>query len=462
MEPKPSSERRSQQIRPAGITALPVEILARCFFFLPEELFGRLSILHVSRTWRTTAFSFPETWSVIRISQGDPSAHLFLNLVLLNTASYPVDFHFTSSAMLGTSSEDMSLVVAEHLERFRSIAWTASPMDAMPLETEAPFLEHVSGRILFPIASRFLGGVPGRLRSLELDRLCLPRRCPALATLRHLKSSVYARESGFLHMLFDICPQLESLDLGMMIKDPAFQPRGPAPQSLRRLRLEIIDCGSDPRNDANCKDLYSLCRSWRLGPLLQSLELVTFSLTVTDMYLSLILDGADSLAVLTDSRTCITARHTGGKNRTKCLRSHVPGDVSKIAKSLAASTLADLRSLAITSDVFRRFTSEGGVLPALTHLHLIVNRGQWVPARSDAPPWTHLYALAQMPQLEAVDIDVRHSEDALDNTRWLPALPNAAHAQSLLATLAAGLTHHVTVSIRGFPPDVAGAVSLPL
>ncbi|EJD38601.1 hypothetical protein AURDEDRAFT_154075 [Auricularia subglabra TFB-10046 SS5] len=473
---------------------LPVEMLARCFLFLPEHLFDRLPVLHVSHTWRAVAFAFPDIWSRICLSDNTRKGHLLLDFVLSSTRDYPYELLYRKAT--GAESPDaMARVVAKYLHRIRGLLWTAvRPRSQLFLDSPAPLLEYLSGRLQFPISHDLLGGIPGRLRSLELSTLELPPSCPALQTVRHLKAATTPMQahSEFLHLLFELCPNLESLDLDVRIRRTALFPQGPAPRSLTRLRLKDVDV-QDDRDPFNLTklDLIGLCAAWQVIPGLTELELCSFVLGDRVMDISPIVAGALELSVTgvgsAGSFACITARYAGDKKHTLRLHLKAHAELLTISRLLVASqsSLLGLERLTITSELLELFCSDRGALPSVRALRILVfphmRSVAPMPSRAQVPggagafpgyaasfPWSHLnmFLPKHMPQIAALDIDVQTQFDEGSKFRGKTLLPKESDARALVCALAShrvvSPSDGVVITIRGFPPAAAaGAAKAP-
>lgn len=449
--------------------ALPVEILAMIFQYLPEHLLERLFVLHVSRTWRSAAFE--GAWSCIRLWDSHCNGHRLVDLVLSNSRPHPVDFYYYSYRRQASPAA-MARVVQKHLRRFRTIAWAAEPPFFNSwLCKEAPLLEHLSVKLPHFPPQSLLGGIPGRLHTLELEPLQLPASCPALATLRRLKASTPtdAADAGHLSRLFELCPNLQSLDLRVRC-DTAPLPQGPAPRSLRSL------CLSESGNTMSATSLIAVCVRWDILPIAHSVEINSF--IPTDQDISPIMRGAIELCVDSPGN-----EHGPIKISVRCSRDQKRGlrilrnNDSGVASLLARCTpsLASVRKLTVTSTIFHMFCSAGGVLPSLLALHVVVQptyRFSMPAGSRDALPgyvgtrtgylhsfpWDHLAALPPFPLLASVDVEVRTTVEGALSVRGKTFLPTASDARELVAKLGVGLTsaHAIDaqVSIRGFPPAV--------
>ncbi|EJD38596.1 hypothetical protein AURDEDRAFT_128798 [Auricularia subglabra TFB-10046 SS5] len=471
--------------------ALPVELLAKCFLFLPEHLFDRLPVLHVSHTWRAVAFAFPDIWSRICLSDNTRKGHLLLDLVLSSTRDYPFELLYRKAT--GAESPDaMARVVAKYLHRIRGLLWTAvEPRSQSFLDSPAPLLEYLSGRLQFPISHDLLGGIPGRLRSLELSTLELPPSCPALQTVRHLKAATTPMQahSEFLHLLFKLCPNLESLDLDLRIPRTALFPQGPAPRSLTRLRLNDVDVQDDrdPFN-LNVLDLIDLCAAWQVIPGLKELELCSFVPGDRVMDISPIIAGALELSVIgVDSEgsfACITARYARDKQHTLRLHHKARAELLTISRLLVASqpSLLDLERLTITSELLQLFCADGGALPSVRALRIVVypqvRSVAPIPSRRRFPrgagafsghaasfPWSHLsmFLPTHMPQLAtlAIDVQTRFDEGSDSELRGKTLVPKESDALALVTALSLGgmvsPSEGVAITIHGFSATAAAS-----
>ncbi|EJD37411.1 hypothetical protein AURDEDRAFT_129470 [Auricularia subglabra TFB-10046 SS5] len=443
----------------------------------------RLAVLHVSRAWRWIAFAFPNIWARLHVDVVRINTHRLVDLLLSSTTRYPVDFDMTYRIDQALSSAMVS-VIEKHLGRFRSIRWRASAAEMNRLCSPAPLLEHLdlSARsLLQPIPPTLLGGVPGRLQSLELSILSLPPSCPALETVRSVKATVsgYPEHNEHLHRLFDLCPNIESLELKVVTYDAELFPRGPAPRSLRRVRLKSVANAYCPERDYNPIDLVALCESWQVIPSLDELVIVSFirwnaSLEPCNT-ISPILERATAVEIgrgRSNTSTRITTALPGNKHRMLCLRHRESLQTAAVARLLADCTpgLAGVVDFATTSDFLHHFTRAGGGLPSLITLSVAVYPGDDDVQAADPDcepryrwtyPWRHLAGFPPLPLLETLDVLARKGDEDFPDENGEPVRPDRSDAEALLTKLATASRQLLRTTIRGFPPDVAGAVDVP-
>ncbi|EJD37415.1 hypothetical protein AURDEDRAFT_173489 [Auricularia subglabra TFB-10046 SS5] len=356
----------------------------------------------------------------------------------------------------------------------------------------APLLEHLdlsAQSLLQPIPPTLLGGVPSRLQSLELDTLLLPPSCPALETVRSVKSTVsaYPEHNEHLHRLFDLCPNIESLELEVVTHDAELFPRGPAPRSLRRVRLKSVANGywSDDASDYNPIDLVALCDLWQIIPRLDELRIVSFIRRNANMEpcntISPILAGATAVEIErrpANTRTRIATVLPGSKRRMLCLHHSDAFATAAVARLLADCTpgLAGIVEFTTTSEFLHHFALAGGSLPSVTKLSVdVYPKFQWCgdgvrAADSNEPryrwtyPWMYLESFPPLPQLETLDIQAMAGEDDYLNMDRKRATPDRSDAQALLTGLATAIPpvsrNLLKITIRGFPPEVAADVDV--
>ncbi|EJD38622.1 hypothetical protein AURDEDRAFT_154078 [Auricularia subglabra TFB-10046 SS5] len=460
---------RPRDKRQCNISALPIEMLSRCFSFLPMQLFARLPVLHVSRGWRAAAFAFPDVWSHIQLSDSTPKGHLLVDLVLSHTKAYPFDFYHASYDFRA-STADISGMLAKHMYRMRSIHWSFGGPSDFPWSSPAPLLEHISGQALDLIPSDFLGAVPGRLRSLEIRALCLPESCPALSTLTRLKAWVHLDEedSRFLCRLFDFCPRLEELTLDLHLRDASLLPRGPAPASLMRLRLATSD--SDVDSTIDRLDLVALCSTWQVIPRIPYLELASFRFADAD--LALACDDAVELSIdyyASDNRAVRIIGHFSGE-REYILQSYSRLDslAAPIAQCLVAyqkqGLLHALRRLTISSQISHLFAKEAGTLAVLAELTIIFYPVM-TPTQSDSSrdtftfPWARLSLLPLAPILETLCVDIQHrAEGAFGFTKHVPTDADALALAPVVRDALKPFEQQVRVVVKGFTEEAVSTV----
>ncbi|EJD38944.1 hypothetical protein AURDEDRAFT_171931 [Auricularia subglabra TFB-10046 SS5] len=456
--------------RQLDISALPIEMLSRCFVFLPAHLFARLPILHVSRGWRAAAFAFPDVWSCIQLSDSTSNGHLLLDLVLSQTKAYPCDFYYASYDFRASTAE-ISRVLQKHMHRMRSIHWPFGGPSELTWSNPAPLLEHISGQVLDPIPSNLLGGVPGQLRSLEIGALCLPESCPALSTLTRLTASVrmYPEESQFLGRLFDLCPYLHELQLDLYLRDSALLPRGPAPTSLRRLRLTtaVIDPDS---NSINPLDLIALCSTWQVIPRIPRLELGSSRFSHADFALAC--HGAIELNIddhASDHRAVRIVGHlSGGREYTLHTYSRSVSQAVDVARHLLSyqkqGFLHALRRLTMSSQIFHLFAKEAGTLAVLTELTIVFYPVRILTRSHDAVhkytfPWTRLSSLPPALILETLRLDIRtRPEGTFGFGKHLPTSADALALAPVVRDVLKPFDRQVRVVVEGLTEEVISTV----
>ncbi|KZV81260.1 hypothetical protein EXIGLDRAFT_844762 [Exidia glandulosa HHB12029] len=236
---------------------VPPEVLASCLDHLSLADLVRAS--HVSRHWRSVALAFPALWTDIRLTSAHPRILDLLRSVLPRTGACPVDFAYTRSHTTSSPGplDDIDLLLCEHMHHMRSIAWPGS-IDATCFSQPAPMLETVSCSSveIAYLPESFLGGVVGRMRSLELAYLDLTLEgFPALSSVTHLVCTLpwNVRGTASLGPLFDLFPNVEYLHL-RALKSQHGTPSCSAPPSLRFLSLETQDL------DVDIASVLDLCR----------------------------------------------------------------------------------------------------------------------------------------------------------------------------------------------------------
>ncbi|EJD37821.1 hypothetical protein AURDEDRAFT_173095 [Auricularia subglabra TFB-10046 SS5] len=228
------------------INALPTELLIMCIAALPFR--DRIVATHVSRAWRADALAFPALWSDIDIPAVRSRNYLLL-LALERSGTRPIDLRF--------QDEGGALEILEpHMHRVRRLT-VHRFLEATRLRSPIPMLEYLElyGTIL---PADFLGGIPGRLQTLCLNRLeSLPSVCPAVATVTSLSFGLRYCDTDGLPRLFDLFSSLRSLAITGLDKKYSAELRDlEPPRSLTKLTLE-------PWNDNT--DILMLYDAWNHG-----------------------------------------------------------------------------------------------------------------------------------------------------------------------------------------------------
>ncbi|KZV81252.1 hypothetical protein EXIGLDRAFT_755688 [Exidia glandulosa HHB12029] len=231
---------------------LAPELLAICIQVLP--LCDRIRASHVSRHWRTVALAFPSIWRDIELGTAHKHALALFRLVLPRSGVAPVDFRYSGSqqAMPRGTLKQLDHLLCDHIHHIRTIEWPGS-ITSTWFSRPAPLLEAITcdSPDLAQVPEDFLGGVVGRLRSLNLYYLNLPSEiCPALTTATHVECGLpwsfrtkNDSDAGHAH-LFDQFPKVEVLAL-RNLRWAHTLPAGPAPSSLRSVSIDANEHSFD-------------------------------------------------------------------------------------------------------------------------------------------------------------------------------------------------------------------------
>ncbi|KZV81254.1 hypothetical protein EXIGLDRAFT_844757 [Exidia glandulosa HHB12029] len=218
---------------------LPPEVLAICMQCLP--FMDRIRVSHVSRDWRSVALAFPALWADIRLSTKYRAAPHLLRLALSRTGICPIDFTY-SQVTPTIDNFGINDVLCEHMHHLRSIDWSGS-IDMTCFSRPAPMLEVIRCTTVQgpSVHGDFLGGVVGRLRSMDVRCLYLADEpCPALSTVQHLECSLPWNVTVGENGLFSRAPALEFLAL-RNVRELNSLPSGPAPPSLKHVSIETTN-----------------------------------------------------------------------------------------------------------------------------------------------------------------------------------------------------------------------------
>ncbi|EJD44446.1 hypothetical protein AURDEDRAFT_166535 [Auricularia subglabra TFB-10046 SS5] len=452
------------------IYALPDEILAACFASLPFP--DRLSASHVSRAWRHASLAFPAVWSQLDISSSTNGSLCLLEMTLSRAGHLPIELSFDDQSLLEKwasrrygndyRNPDYRIrdAVGRYAHRLRSLTWHSLFTDGFPsLTSPAPLLESLTTNLTerVDLEENFLGGVAGRLRTLKLTSLCLPRSCPALSTVTELHAQVSGLRDHdpYIH-LRALFPRIKRLHLRDVMDDSFLGPIPEAlvPRSLVHLSLYTRD---DDDEDEQCDlarhylawrtDALKDCELWALTP---SMVLATPSLrglfaeaNGMDIILPPDDEGGSEIA-LVDAQ--------GRRCRILCSRHHATRQTADAYRALLDGVSLDgLHWLSIDStfliDICRRQPRELVRISLHLHRYKIQQPGPLDGATAYA--WESLQPMAQLaalfPKLESVDLTI-HAPDP-DNGRELMSVISALDRRGL-----------PTLRVHGLPDDVlAGA-----
>ncbi|KZV81256.1 hypothetical protein EXIGLDRAFT_731544 [Exidia glandulosa HHB12029] len=346
------------------VQRVPPEVLASCLRFLSLADLVRAS--HVSRHWRSVALAFPALWTDIRLTSAHPRILELLRSVLPRTGACPVDFVYTRSHKTSSPGplDDIDLLLCGHMHHMRSISWPGS-IDATCFLQPAPMLETVSCNSveIAYLPEHFLGGVVGRLRTLELAYLDLPLRdYPALSTVTRLVCALPwdVRETAGLGPLFELFPKVEYLHLQALGAQHG-TPSGSAPPSLQFLIVQTQDLNVDVAS------VLDRCRHEHVR------NVILDARTVHPDLLDSLIRPLNSLAVSTDRHLLTLEGFSDvGFNRHISLDLHVMRD--EAIASHVVRIAASLKFLALPLPTWTCLLSLPNALPVLTKVTLRISK----------------------------------------------------------------------------------------
>ncbi|EJD39764.1 hypothetical protein AURDEDRAFT_171213 [Auricularia subglabra TFB-10046 SS5] len=427
------------------IHRLPEEVLALCFALLPFR--DRVSASHVSCNWRRISLSYPAIWAHIELGDSLINNTALFKMALGRSGNHPIDIVHGLTFDTDGVIEDS---VMTHIHHIRTISYSTTPRPAL-LSQAAPMLEvlHGSGEHLH-IASDFLGGQVGRLRSLHAQIGSFAARCPALGTLTDIAIHVPATAQGAEHFrhLFRFCPVLEVLVLlRLPIALAPFIPTGPAPASLRSVMMESCDAGFD---------LTAHCAAWQLA---SRSDITIFQNATAGEDLALIISGALSIDVrhISNSPTSVITALGPGSRRRVIEEHDDPHSLAAVMQRVR-STLADVQALSVPATSLPAFMDVFAVLPELKHLTINLHDDR-TAAQSHISwlPWNLLTPLARLPGLRPglqtliLNVvwrgpqDPPSRRDALDLTAHLRRLMHVGLPPILVKGFAAETLHNLPV-----------------
>lgn len=219
---------------------LPTEMLVQCFAWL--DFRDRLTISHVSRSWRHIALAEATLWTRLELGRSASGAKALLE----RAGAALLD--------LGVHDDMWGLwpCVAGHMWHVRSLAFYHVIPDHALMHTDAPALEvvrvadtYLRSRPMNIPAVWCNGGAP-KLRVLEVPAFELPSLTQPLLSLRVFKgvmtwADISRRDA---QALFTIFPRLSALHLTRLTPDSLI-PIGPIPHTLCDVTLvgEVVASG---------------------------------------------------------------------------------------------------------------------------------------------------------------------------------------------------------------------------
>ncbi|EJD38962.1 hypothetical protein AURDEDRAFT_171948 [Auricularia subglabra TFB-10046 SS5] len=412
-----------------------------CFAYLPGIL-DCLAVSHVSRFWRATAITFPALWSDIRLSEFSHGGSAYIiDIFLARSGNCPVDIgsfdYYGVGRAIGRS-------LRAHIHHIRSIAWSC-PMDKSCFDYPAPMLENISSRIPSEsfLLTRSLGGVPGKLRVLNLRAPILPSRCPAMSTVSEL-SITASHENALTHLshLFHLCPRLTVLSLDELRPDHSSRlPHGPIPRTLKKLTLagacDIIDMLPRFQAPGTQKVDITMPTRWLYTPLTDLAYASSISLE----------DPHDSTSMF------IIASPTAGRT-TRIEFPHASNwpitSYERICSFLSSQALPRAQSLTMPLAALSLFLSFETQLGPLTHVRILVRD------ENGCFPWQDLECLPLLPaSVSSVVFEVAYNAGtephALDVSTFLVHFASACPPDSRGGGDA---VHYV---VRGFPSAIVSS-----
>ncbi|KZV97195.1 hypothetical protein EXIGLDRAFT_833047 [Exidia glandulosa HHB12029] len=223
----------------------PPELLSTCFSFLPSSELARL--MFVSKRWRSIIISEPTFWT--RVALTPRSDTTFFHELVRRAGALPLHLtvrgttpvaelhaYFDRIASLivyeGFNVPGLEDVLTSSLPRLRSLGLYGRCGAGFERDT-----------ITLEIPRTFLSSHP-LLQSLHVGVFVLPTACPALRELRDFVGRIDVNNvlTSNIRLLFDLCPKLEALTLGINLRsgdgDLPLLPLRPLP-SLSHLALNV-------------------------------------------------------------------------------------------------------------------------------------------------------------------------------------------------------------------------------
>ncbi|EJD39730.1 hypothetical protein AURDEDRAFT_187242 [Auricularia subglabra TFB-10046 SS5] len=320
-----------------------------------------------------------------------------------------LDFKYRQSR--GPPSLSVVDAVAQYFHRFRSFRWTLSAVH-IDISRPAPLLrEFCFDDWMCFLPKDFLGGAVGALRTLDLDDVVFPENCPSLATVTDLRVKYPPSVTTYrrFHVIFDLCPRLEILDLhGSLVGAPGIVfPASPAPRTLRKVTL----CSYAMCNLGN---LYAV---WGLE-FVQDVHIrAEFDASLS---IDPFMDGVVALSVLFEGTQHIrvSAQLSGGRVRklTCGIRRSVRTPGETLADMVLASTvLSHMHTISAPLSVLGHALAGAYHWPQLAHLNVhlyAANTFQTHPDRAPRLCLSHLNCLRAAPMLESLTLHMHTLDDA--------------------------------------------------
>lgn len=322
------------------------------------------------------------------------------------------------------------------------------------LSRPAPHLETFvcNARDPVTIGVDFLGGTVGRLRKLQLRAVSFPAKCPALSTVTDLslKGPTSVHDGGYLNLLFQLFPALQSLTLTNLKRSvSAALPSGPLPASLQSLNLSSSDPGYD---------LLRLYATWRS----EALVLIEISHNAAlSQHMVHLVDAAHTIHVEQDTVIGTSVLTVAGPGSRFRRLEYLEDDADQ--RDLAAhlmgipSALRSVRVMSVPAGSLEPFLAVFAVLPELAQITLIIDAPDAYESR-----WTVLEPLARLEYRGKLQSLVLHVDYVLHaGYVGAPCEPSAHDAEGLLAQLAT-LAHVPLpdVTVTGFPPAILPDMAL--
>ncbi|EJD39772.1 hypothetical protein AURDEDRAFT_187257 [Auricularia subglabra TFB-10046 SS5] len=433
---------------------VPDEMLALSFSVLPFA--DRIAASQVSRRWRAVALAHPAIWADLDFDRLDSTYADRIFHALSRTGCLPVDLR----VYIDPDPTDMSIVkkaLRLHMHHLRTIEG-AFPQYTLPLLLPAPYMETISSVFYHvDIPSGFLGGQPERLRTLRLPTVTLPETCPALSTVAFLtldgpKDHVSA---ATFRRLFQLCPNLVSLrlnELQSLFSD--YLPPGPAPSSLKQLRLE----GDD--------DVTPHYNAWQTANLRQ---VSLMQRTMSAAHLDRLFTGAwESLTVNVDYAGDVELVIQCAAGRRHSIKSTGDNGRTTSAALVTLSRISDLqhvRAIEVSLFALKSFLPVVAALPALKHVTILV-----IAQKPHLSPGGTRKAIRTFPWHLLRDL-----ENVVRSCPWLGAIDVAVECPGrsrgpLTPEDASGLIDQLSefdefelpdIRIGGFPRDIVRDVDIP-